>query len=385
MKWKGKRYDTGQCVEVSAVDGKIAAIDPIPHDERLPWLSPGWIDLQVNGFTGFDLNGETTTPEDVLGIAKALFACGVTSYLPTVITGSFKRIRQALTAVKQACESGDDAAEAICGIHVEGPYISGEDGPRGAHDRRYIRDPDYEEFARWQEAAGDAIKLVTLAPERPGSPEFIRQVTATEVKVSIGHTMASAAQLEAAVSAGATLSTHLGNGAHPLLPRHPNYIWDQLADDRLHAMFIADGHHLPTSTLIAMIRAKQGRFIIVSDCVKFGGMAPGVYTSLIGSEVELLPNGRLQTVDNPAILAGSAQSIDRGIENAMKLAGISMKEAIDAVTIRPAAAIGLRHIGKLEVGADASFTFFDYSEDEGNLTVLKTVLKGQAVFNANED
>jgi N-acetylglucosamine-6-phosphate deacetylase len=383
MKWKGRRYDTGQCVEVSAVVGKIAAIEPIPHDERLPWLSPGWIDLQVNGFAGFDLNGETTRPEDVLDTTKALFACGVTGYLPTVITGSFERIRQALSSIKQAYESGDYAAEAICGIHLEGPYICGEDGPRGAHDRGYTRDPDGEEFASWQKAAGGLIKLVTLAPERPGALAFIRGLRVAGVSVSIGHTMASAEQLEAAVTAGVTLSTHLGNGTHQLLPRHPNYIWDQLANDELQAMFIADGHHLPASTLKAMIRAKQGRFIIVSDCVKFGGMTPGVYTSLVGSEVELLPNGRLQTVGNPAVLAGSAQSIDHGIENVMKLAGISMKEAIEAVTIRPATTIGLLHTGKLERGADASFTFFEYTEDEMKLHVVETVLKGETVFNSN--
>ncbi|WP_409346391.1 N-acetylglucosamine-6-phosphate deacetylase [Paenibacillus sp. MBLB4367] len=380
MKWSGKRYDTGQCVEVTASGGKIAAIDPIAYDGKLPWLSPGWIDLQVNGFAGCDLNGDATDPEEVLGVTKAMFACGVTGYLPTVITGSFERIHQALTAIKQAIASGEDSAGAICGIHVEGPYLSGEDGPRGAHDRRHIRDPDLKEFDRWQEASGGMIKLVTIAPERQGAPAFVRELTNEGVAVSIGHTMATAAQIEAAVAAGASLSTHLGNGAHPVLPRHPNYIWDQLAEDGLQAMFIADGHHLPANTLKAMMRAKRDRFIIVSDCVKFGGMAPGVYKSLIGSEVELLPNGRLQTAANPAILAGSAQSIDRGVENAVKLAGLSLKEAVEAVTLRPAAAVGLRHCGKLEPGADASLTLFDFSEGAGKLSVRETVLKGKTVF-----
>jgi len=380
MKWSGRRYDTGQCVEVTSIDGKIAAISPIEFDDRLPWLSPGWIDLQVNGFAGFDLNDESTSPEEVLNVTRAMFACGVTGYLPTVITGSFERIRQALAGIKDACDSGDQAAEAICGIHVEGPYLSGEDGPRGAHDRDFIRDPDIKEFERWQEAAGGRIKLVTIAPERAGAPAFIRELSKSGVTVSIGHTMATTGEIEAAVSAGAKLSTHLGNGAHPVLPRHPNYIWDQLADDGLHAMFIADGHHLPANTLKAMIRAKGERFIIVSDCVKFGGMPPGVYKSLIGSEVELLANGRLQTAANPAILAGSAQSIDRGVENAVRLAGISLKEAIDAVTVRPAEAIGLRYCGKLEPGMDASLTLFDFPQGARPLTVKETVLKGKTVY-----
>lgn len=383
MAWKGRRTDTGACVEVSAESGRIAAIKPIADDGRLPWLSPGWIDLQVNGFAGFDLNGETTTAEDVLGVTKAMFASGVAGYLPTVITGSFERMRQAVEAIRQARDSGAPAAAAICGIHVEGPYLSEEDGPRGAHDRRYIRDPDPDEFFRWQEAAGGLIRLVTIAPERRGAPAFIRELAAAGVAVSIGHTAASADQLDAAAAAGATLSTHLGNGAHPVLPRHPNYIWEQLADDRLHAMLIADGHHLPASTLKAMLRAKRERFIIVSDCVKFGGMAPGVYDSLIGSEVELLPSGRLQTTANPAILAGSAQPIDRGIEHAVRLGGVSLQEAVQAVTVRPAAAVGLRHCGVLEEGADASLTLFEFAEQAGRLSVAETVLKGRSVYKRN--
>jgi len=380
MKWLGKRYDTGECIQVTVTGGRIASIGPAAYDARLPWLSPGWIDLQVNGFSGYDLNDETTRPEEVLNVTEAMFACGVTGYLPTIITGSYERIHQALKAVRQAYESGGHAASAMSGIHVEGPYLSEEEGPRGAHDRAHVRDPDIIEFMRWQEAAGGLIKLVTLAPERQGSSGFIQELTASGVAVSIGHTMASSAQIESAVAAGATLSTHLGNGAHTVLPRHPNYIWDQLANDNLWAMFIADGHHLPANTLKAMIRAKRERFIIVSDCVKFGGMEPGIYSSLIGDQVELLSNGRLHTTANPAILAGSAQSLDRGLENAIKLAGISLTEAIEAVTIRPAAAIGLSHCGRLEPGMDGSLTLFDYAEDSASLTVRETVLKGKTVY-----
>ncbi|SDM82795.1 N-acetylglucosamine-6-phosphate deacetylase [Paenibacillus sp. yr247] len=147
--------------------------------------------------------------------------------------------------------------KSVIGIHLEGPYVSEEDGPRGAHDKAYVRDPDWEEFAQWQEASGHRIRLVTLAPERKGAIHFIKMLKEAGVAVSIGHTCASLDVLEQAVAAGATLSTHLGNASHPVLPRHPNYIWNQLAEDRLWGTFIADGHHLSPAVLKAMLRAKR--------------------------------------------------------------------------------------------------------------------------------
>ncbi|MBP1990850.1 N-acetylglucosamine-6-phosphate deacetylase [Paenibacillus eucommiae] len=383
MKWIGKRYDTGACVEITVLDGIIRSIEPVQEQPGVPWISPGWIDLQVNGFSGFDVNGEQTTLEDVIGLSKSMFSCGVTSYCPTIVTGSFERTKQALEMIHRGCEQDADVRKAICGIHVEGPYLSSEDGPRGAHDRAFIRNPDIAEFEAWQQAAGGDITLVTIAPEREGAIAFIRWLVEQGIKVSLGHTMASTEQLQEAVAAGASLSTHLGNGSHPLLPRHPNYIWDQLADDDLQAMFIADGHHVPPNVLKSMFRAKRDQFILVSDCVKFGGMAPGRYKSAIGNEVELLANGRLHTVANPAILSGSAQSLERSVANAVVQVGISLKEAVDAVTVRPTKAMGLDQLGKLELGAAGNLTLFEFDESK-ELTISETVLSGRSVYAAKE-
>ncbi|SDW16562.1 N-acetylglucosamine-6-phosphate deacetylase [Paenibacillus sp. CF384] len=385
MQWIGRRYDTGEWVQLTAADGVIQAISPVlPDDEAKAsetWISPGWIDLQVNGFAGFDLNGDVTTEQDVAEVTNALFRHGVTTYCPTVITGSFARMNQAFRAIHSACETNKLLSSVIGGIHVEGPYLSAEDGPRGAHDKAHIRDPDMAEFDAWQHSAGGRIVLCTIAPEREGAVEFIKHVIANGgVKVSIGHTMADAEQLKSAVEAGAALSTHLGNGAHPVMARHPNYIWDQLAEDGLHAMFIGDGHHLTASVLKSMIRVKRDRFILVSDSVMFGGMPPGRYPSMIGQEVELLSNGRLQTAADPRILAGSAQALDRGVENAMRLAGVSLREAIDAVTKRPAEAMGWPMVGKLEVGARANLTLFKI-DSSGSVNVQQTVVNGETVWN----
>ena len=160
------------------------------------------------------------------------------------------------------------------GFHVEGPHISPDDGPRGAHPQRWVRPPDLDEFRRWQDATDGRIRIVTLSPEWPEAPRYIEALVAKGVVASIGHTKATAQQIADAVSAGATLSTHLGNGAHPVLRRHPNYIWEQLAEDRLMADFIVDGIHLPTSFLKVALRAKGiERSVLVTDARSPAGAA----------------------------------------------------------------------------------------------------------------
>ncbi|RTE10789.1 N-acetylglucosamine-6-phosphate deacetylase [Paenibacillus whitsoniae] len=380
MKWKGRLADTGTYVEITAEESVIRSVTEIGEQENVPWISPGWIDLQVNGFAGFDFNGEVTTAEDVIGVTNAMLARGVTTYLPTVITGSSRRISQALTAIAEACDSSEMVGACVPGIHLEGPYLSEEDGPRGAHDKAYIRNPDWTEFAEWQAASGNRIRLVTIAPERDGAIPFIGKLAESGIVVSLGHTQATTEQIEAAVQAGAVLSTHLGNGSHPMLPRHPNYMWDQLANDGLWATFIPDGHHLAPNVLKAMLRAKREKAIFVSDCVKFGGMPPGRYESNIGSDVELHSNGRLTTAANPDILAGSAQSLDWGIAAAVQLAGISLGEAIEASTIRPATVMGFSRLGRLAAGMAANLTLFDYPASGGKLHVRETVLNGKTVY-----
>ncbi|MDF2962258.1 MAG: N-acetylglucosamine-6-phosphate deacetylase [Paenibacillus sp.] len=380
MKLRGRRYDTHEAVEVEIKDGLTVSVQPVENEAELPWISPGWIDIQVNGYNGFDFNGEMTSVDDVTGVTESLYQKGVVAYLPTVITGSFERIKQAMTAISEACRLHRDVNSSVIGIHLEGPYVSEEDGPRGAHDKKYVRDPDWDEFMEWQKASGYRIRLVTVAPERKGAIPFIRKLKEAGLAVSIGHTCAGLENIEQAVSAGAVLSTHLGNGAHTMLPRHPNYIWNQLAEDRLCGTFIADGHHLSPSVLKTMLRAKRDQFILVSDCVKFGGMSPGRYASVIGAEVELHPDGKLTPVHNPLILAGSAQALDTGVANAVKFAGITLTEAIDAVTLRPARVLGIQLGRWLEPGNEAAFTLFDFPANEGTIQIRAVVSHGEIKY-----
>jgi N-acetylglucosamine-6-phosphate deacetylase len=347
---------------------------------NLPWISPGWIDLQVNGFEGFDFNDPEVSEKDVIGITQALHKVGVTHYFPTVITGDERRIRHALSVIAAAYRRHPSIRESVAGIHLEGPYLSPEDGPRGAHAKEHIRKPSWEEFLRFQEAANGLIKLVTIAPESEGAIPFIEKLVARDITVAIGHTNANEEQLRQAVHAGASMSTHLGNGAHPRLARHPNYIWSQLADDRLWATFIPDGHHLAPSVMKAMLRAKRDKAILVSDCVKFAGLPAGRYTSEIGHEVELREDGKLFPVSNPDILAGSAFPLNKGVAGAIRYTDMDLREAVEAVTLRPAQVMRLSELGRLDIGRPAHFTLFDYDEGQQTITIRETVVQGETVF-----
>jgi len=259
----------GRRVTVTVSEGRIhhvrAADDHAAEDL---WLLPGLVDLQVNGFGGHDFNGAGLTSEDVGGAVRALWPHGVTRCCPTVCTASHDHMMACLSAIARACGEAGWIDRAVAGIHVEGPYISDDDGPRGAHPRGHVRPPDWEEVQAFQDAAGGRIRLVTLAPERPGAIGLIEHLSRAGIIPAIGHTNASPDELRAAVASGARLSTHLGNGSHAMLPRHANYIWEQLAADDLLASLIVDGHHLPPGVVKSFVRAKAPhRCVLVSDAI----------------------------------------------------------------------------------------------------------------------
>ncbi|MGO1286687.1 MAG: N-acetylglucosamine-6-phosphate deacetylase [Brachybacterium sp.] len=304
-------------------------------------VSPGLVDLQVNGYAGHDVNADDVSVETLTALTQALWAEGVTTYLPTVITASEEKILHVLEVIADARRQDPLLAHSIAGVHVEGPSLAADDGPRGAHDLVQLRDPDLAELERWQRAADGALRLVTLAPERSGAGEYIAGAAARGVLVSIGHGTPSPAQVNSAVDAGATLSTHLGNGTHQMLPRHPNHLWTQLAEDRLTAMLIADGHHLPAETLTVMIRAKTpGRCVLTSDSVALAGMAPGLYPTPVGGMVGIEADGRL-TLPGTGLLAGSGSSLRTCLDWALTHLPFAPAELLAMATRNPAALLGL--------------------------------------------
>lgn len=317
---------------------------------------------------------------DVAEVTSRLTADGVTRYLPTITTNSFETIREALKRISSAIVDSPRQAHSIAGIHLEGPYISALDGPRGAHPKLHAREYSWDEFLAWQDAAEGRIRLMTLSPEYPGAAEFIQKVVASGVIVAIGHTSANANQIEAAILAGATLSTHLGNGCHAILPRHPNYLWDQLADDRLMASFIADGFHLPPATFKAMLRAKGAeRCILISDVTSLAGVPPGRYETTFG-EVEVLEEGRLVVAGQRTLLAGAASPLEVGVANAMNFAGVSLPQAVSLVTTNPAKLLGLEPPAMEDGRGD--FVLFEVRGEapKQTISIVATIVAGELVY-----
>jgi N-acetylglucosamine-6-phosphate deacetylase len=299
---------------------------------------PGLFDLQVNGFGGIDFNEPDLASDRVAEAVERMRATGVTRCLPTLITSSFARFAASARAASRADSS------AIAGIHMEGPYLSPEDGARGAHPRAHVIPASVDDFARRQDAAGGRIVLVTLAPEVPGAVALIEHLVASGVRVAIGHTAAEPSQIRDAVAAGATLSTHLGNGCAQMLPRHPNVIWEQLAADALMASLIVDGHHLPPSTVKAMVRAKGARrTILVTDAIAAAGCRPGRY-SIGGVDCELGEDGRVSLPGTP-YLAGSSLTMDRAIVNTVRFTGLPIDEVIPMASTMPASYLGTTTAG----------------------------------------
>lgn len=368
---------TGRPVQVT-FDRRILQVAPASEPPGV-YLAPGWIDLQVNGFAAVDYNHPQTPPAEIARSIRALHATGVVRFYPTVITAAPADMEGSLRNLACAADALPEGA-AIAGFHVEGPHISPEDGPRGAHPRHWVRPPDLDEFRRWQDATANRIRIVTLAPEWPSAPRYIQQIVAEGVVAAIGHTQATAAQIADAVSAGATLSTHLGNGAHAVLRRHPNYIWEQLAEDRLWADFIVDGIHLDAAFLKVALRAKTlARSVLITDAVQPAGAAPGRYR-LGEQEVDLNAEGRVVLAGQDR-LAGSALTMDRGIANLIRLAGLSLPDAVRMATVNPAAAGSVPGAcTALARGAPADLVQFRFTSSPPHVEIISTCLGGQQVF-----
>ena len=373
----GRDPATRRVLEVSVDGSVISQVREVAGATDLPWLAPGLIDLQVNGYQGHDVNGADVSADEVVALTRALARAGTTTYVPTVITAAEADIVRSLRAVAEARARDQQTRAAVPFVHLEGPHISAEDGPRGVHPAAEIRPPDLEEFRRWQVAADGLVHIVTISPHHPGSVAYTESLTRTGAVVAVGHTHASPEEIRAVVDAGARLSTHLGNGAHATVRRHPNYIWAQLAEDRLTATFIADGHHLPGDTLTAMLRAKGlDRSVLVSDSVALAGMPPGEYVTPVGGAVVLSADGRLAEAGTP-YLAGAARCLADGVAQVCGLARITLGDSVRLATANPGRFVPGR--GRLVPGAPADLLLFDHADGDGALRVHEVVAGGRVV------
>lgn len=385
MRVRGKHVLSGQVCDFCLDDGLIQDVRSSASGEEavggeVYWVCPGLIDIQVNGYRGHDLYSDLTVG-DVVAVARHLTEAGVTGFCPTVTTGNHATMKSSLRTIAAARSESAVARGAIVGIHLEGPYISPEDGPRGAHPARHVRKPDWEEFSIFQEAARGGIRYVTLAPDQPGALGFISRAVKAGIVVGIGHHSASAEQIVAAVAAGATLATHLGNGTHDKLPRHDNYLWHQLAEDGLVASLIMDGHHLPPPVVKCFFRVKGvHRLVLISDVIALAGLAPGRY-ELMGEDVELVEGGPARLWGTP-YLAGSTLKLSDGINNVMEYTDASFREAIQMASLNPARLLGLDHErGTLHPGSRADLTLFRQRKDGYELAL--TVAGGEILYRSS--
>lgn len=372
---------TGETIELELLGGRIANRKAVPPDspssEKLPYISPGWVDLQVNGWRGLDWNGDNVSVQDAEELCRLLARRGTTRFLPTVITAARETMLDRIRRIRALCDQSDIVRRAVAGIHVEGPFIASEDGPRGAHDRNSTRDSSIEEFQSWMDVSDGLVRLVTLAPERKGAVGLIGAMADAGVVPAIGHTGASAAQIRAAVDAGARFSTHLGNGLANEVHRHHNPIWTQLAEDRLSAGVIADGHHLPLEVLRTLVRAKEARRVVtVSDAAAPGGNPAGTY-KWSGIEVEVSEEGRLGLAGTP-YLAGAGHLQDRAVATLVRAVGLTVADAITTVTRNPLELIGEDGASAdLQPGCPADIVVFTLEDDMREAAIHEVYLGGE--------
>ncbi|MBN2552498.1 MAG: amidohydrolase family protein [Spirochaetales bacterium] len=380
MKIEGISVFTGRPVTVRWEGQTITEIAEIESRDALPYLSPGFLDMQVNGYNGSDYSLDDFGPDHLVNIIESMARSGTTQHVPTIVSSPQERILRNLRILAEQMERSLEIESAIAGIHIEGPFISSEDGPRGAHDPAYVRNPSFGDFQAWQEAAGGRISIVTVGPEREGALDFIRRVKEQGVTVAIGHTGAEPQQIWKAVEAGATLSTHLGNGSYTQIPRLKNYIWEQLAADELTAGIISDGFHLPSSVVKVFTRAKGlDRLVLVSDVALLGGFSPGVY-KWGNLDVEVFDDGHLG-LPGTTILAGAAHLLDWDLAHYMEFTGLGLAESIPLCSINPARVLGLpKSYGRLEEGAPANLVTFRWQPGDERLKIESTIQSGRRVY-----
>jgi N-acetylglucosamine-6-phosphate deacetylase len=310
-------------------------------------VTPGLVDLQVNGAAGHDLTEEAVSLPDV---SAALARHGVTTFLPTLVSCD-GAAREAALAVPRRGLPGARAA----GWHLEGPMLHPD--ARGAHDLRRLREPSPTLVAGWSPGAG--VALVTLAPDLPGALPVVAGLVARGVVVAIGHTRATLAEVEAAVAAGASMVTHLFNATAPLHHRDPGPVGAALGGSILVAGVIVDGHHVHPLVVAAAWRALgPDRFLAVSDCTAALDLPPGP-ARLGGRDVVVGADHSVRVTSDRAVLAGSGAGLDECLWRLADVTGRAVWEVLPAATTVPARVLRRPHVASLTVGAAGDAVIWD--------------------------
>ena len=370
-------YSDKSPVSIEIDNGLIISIKKINSlKDYSQYVAPGFIDIQINGYMSHDFSAPDLSIEKVQQVTEDLWKTGVTTYFPTIITTSHERLLKNLAILTKALKN-EKVKLSVPGFHLEGPYISPIDGYRGAHNKKWVRPPDWKEFVQYNKTAENKIIQITLAPDLDGAIKFIEKCRNKGILVSLGHHNASTEFIRQAIDAGAILTTHLGNGCANMIHRHKNPLWSQLADDRLHATIIADGHHLlPEELKVFFIVKGPEKLMLISDMTGLAGMPPGDYT-WDGKDVVMTADGMIMLPKQDA-LAGAALPISIGIGNMMRHTQCSLAEAIHMAARNQAKLFGLKDRGEIAVGKRADMVLFTL--DDNTIAIKKTILAGEVVY-----
>lgn len=357
VKIAGRDY----CWNAVIQNGRLTALSRALEAHTKLWLTRGLVDIQVNGYAGIEVTAENSNTADLASCEQSLADTGMVRWCPTVTSQSSGVIEHSLATIDKAVNMG--ALRRVQCIHLEANYLNPEEGYRGAHPPQYLTNPDKTEFTRWQKAAGGRIGYVTMAPEIEGGLEFVSWLASQGILVSMGHHNADYETVVKAADAGARLSTHLFNGCKATLNRHHNVVLNQLAEDRLWASFIPDGHHIPYHTLKVGLRAKGlEHAVFTSDLVSLGGSPEGEYVSE-GLDVLIRDGGAF--LKGTPYLYGAWANLAQGVERATAAGVVTSSEAIRLASTNPARLLRMDDSLEVEVGATAPFVLF--REQDGAL------------------
>ncbi|MBM1105483.1 N-acetylglucosamine-6-phosphate deacetylase [Aurantibacter crassamenti] len=377
---KGLSYSDETPISIALDNGKIKSVQQLKDapSKHKTYIAPGLIDVQINGYMGVDFSGPDLTVEGVKKATKALWKAGVTTYFPTIITSDIEQIKKNFAILAEA-RKDPEIGKSIPGFHLEGPYISPIAGFRGAHLEKYIKAPDWKEFQEILKASDNGILVITIAPELEGAIEFIKNCVANGVTVSLGHHNGTAAQIQAAVDAGAKMATHLGNGCANEINRHHNPLWPQLSNDAITTSIITDGFHLTREEVRTFYKAKGvENTIIVSDALDLAGLPPGEYTR---GERTLLLTPEVVKLPKENVLAGAASPISKCVGVMMEFTGCSLNNAIKMASTNPAKLFSLDKIGTIDKGKRADLIVFTLENNV--LTISETYINGELVYSLN--
>jgi N-acetylglucosamine-6-phosphate deacetylase len=349
-------------VELTLSGGTIRTVEEIPADEELPWLMPVLVDVQQNGALGRYYNElHEAPPEHLQNVAALLRRHGVGRCLMTLTTYPADDLLSTARRLRTWLEDDPELDALFPGVFHEGIFVSPEDGWRGAHNRDWVRPPDYDHIRRIDDALGGRVRMVNVAPERPGGLEFVSAAARDDKLVAIGHSGPDAETIRESVARGASVVTHFGNGAPSYIHRHRNPFWTFLVEEQLRLGLIGDGFHLPPDLVRTALKAKgpDGCFM-VSDASGYSGCEPGEYSCMGGRDFVIESNGHMHLAGDE-ILSGAWFQIDRSVEFLVSQLGLSLPAAWNLCSRTPAALAGI-DLPEPAEGEEASFVLARWDE-----------------------